>query len=85
MLKRGQSFKCVLIDDIFYLFRVSISIAESAAILHKAIRYVCEALANCETHLNQLDTQSGDGDCGLTLKRGADGLLHFHLFLTSVF
>ena len=41
--------------------------------LHKALSNICEALGKCEAQLNQLDTQSGDGDCGTTLKRGTDG------------
>jgi len=43
-------------------------------ILHKVISYLCEAVGNCENQLNILDTQSGDGDCGTTLKRGLDAL-----------
>ena len=41
----------------------------------QAISFACEALISCERQLNQLDTGSGDGDCGSTLKRGAGCLL----------
>jgi dihydroxyacetone kinase len=35
---------------------------------------VTEALIDAEVKLNELDNLSGDGDCGSTLKRGADGM-----------
>ena len=39
------------------------------------IRSVCEKLISSESHLNELDTACGDGDCGSTLKRGASLIL----------
>ncbi len=51
--------------------------------LHKALRNICEALGKCEAQLNQLDTQSGDGDCGTTLKRGTDGK-RLHSFVLTI-
>ena len=42
-------------------------------VLYEVISYALEALGNCERQLNTLDTQSGDGDCGMTLKRGTEG------------
>lgn len=41
--------------------------------LYKAVAYAAEAVGNCEKQLNTLDRRSGDGDCGTTMKRGADG------------
>ncbi len=40
-----------------------------------AILRACQALKSGEAVLNRFDTGSGDGDCGTTLSRGADGLL----------
>ena len=42
--------------------------------LQKAVTFLSEALGNCEKHLNEFDTQAGDGDCGSTFKRGTDGV-----------
>merc|ERR1712012_1399414 len=39
-------------------------------VLYKCVSYACEAVTNCENMLNIMDTSSGDGDCGATLKRG---------------
>ncbi len=41
----------------------------------RAIEFACEALKSCESQLNNLDSTSGDGDCGSTFKRGAEHLL----------
>ena len=42
----------------------------------KSVDFACEALISCEAMLNTMDSGSGDGDCGSTLRRGA-GELHF--------
>jgi triose/dihydroxyacetone kinase / FAD-AMP lyase (cyclizing) len=34
-----------------------------------------EAIIQAEPEITRLDTIAGDGDCGLTLKAGAEGLL----------
>ena len=41
--------------------------------IKKAVSNACRVIIRSEKTLNQLDTQSGDGDCGTTMKRGADG------------
>ena len=46
---------------------------ERAAMVHKVLCSICDALGSSEQLLNKLDTQSGDGDCGTTLKRGTNG------------
>ena len=38
-----------------------------------AISSACQAIIRSEVELNELDTQCGDGDCGATLKGGAEG------------
>ena len=47
----------------------------ASAQVYSAIKQVCERLMGSEQHLNELDTQSGDGDCGSTVARGAKGEL----------
>ncbi|KAJ4489890.1 Dak1 domain-containing protein [Lentinula aciculospora] len=41
----------------------------------KAITRACDALIHAEPELTRMDTVAGDGDCGLTLKAGAQGVL----------
>jgi dihydroxyacetone kinase len=38
-----------------------------------AIRRACEAVSKAEPELTEMDRIAGDGDCGLTLKSGANG------------
>eukprot|EP00095_Tigriopus_kingsejongensis_P005830 snap_masked-scaffold425_size175135-processed-gene-0.8 protein:Tk05830 transcript:snap_masked-scaffold425_size175135-processed-gene-0.8-mRNA-1 annotation:"hypothetical protein BRAFLDRAFT_115040" len=40
----------------------------------KGIEFACEAVKSFESVLNTMDTGAGDGDCGSTLKRGAERL-----------
>ncbi|XP_035824805.1 triokinase/FMN cyclase isoform X2 [Aplysia californica] len=49
--------------------------AAASALVYKSIKHVCERLVSSEAHLNDLDTQSGDGDCGSTVARGARAIL----------
>ncbi|KAH9509125.1 hypothetical protein Btru_049123 [Bulinus truncatus] len=49
--------------------------SESTASAYKALRNACEQLIAMEKTLNELDTQSGDGDCGSTLALGAKAIL----------
>ncbi|KAH9509117.1 hypothetical protein Btru_049098 [Bulinus truncatus] len=49
--------------------------SESTASAYKALRNACEQLVAMEKTLNELDTQSGDGDCGSTLALGAKAIL----------
>jgi dihydroxyacetone kinase len=44
-------------------------------LLEKMLRGACEALISAEPDLTKWDTVMGDGDCGLTLKTGANALL----------
>ena len=41
--------------------------------MRKCLSSICIALVSAEDELNQLDRGSGDGDCGSTLKAGAEG------------
>lgn len=43
-------------------------------IMVSCVKAVCEALIRHEEELNALDRGSGDGDCGSTLRAGAEGL-----------
>ncbi|KAF8623069.1 hypothetical protein AX15_006521 [Amanita polypyramis BW_CC] len=40
-----------------------------------SIRKVCDALSMAEPEITRMDTIAGDGDCGLTLKAGAEAVL----------
>ena len=46
---------------------------------------VAEALEAAEERLNQLDSTAGDGDCGTTLKAGAQGNYSGNLLVTRFF
>ncbi|BFZ07456.1 hypothetical protein BsWGS_10495 [Bradybaena similaris] len=48
---------------------------ESASLVFKAVQSACQRLVSMEKELNDLDTQSGDGDCGSTLTLGANTVL----------
>ncbi len=41
--------------------------------MKRCVCLVCEALLSHEDELNSLDRASGDGDCGSTLRAGAEG------------
>ena len=47
--------------------------AETSRNLVFVVSAVCEALIAAEDTLNDLDKSGGDGDCGTTMKRGAEG------------
>ena len=59
-------------NQIFYY------IIDTGKMIHGALVGCAEALINCEVQLNELDRESGDGDCGTTLKRGAQGMIKHH-------
>jgi dihydroxyacetone kinase len=40
----------------------------------RAVKRACNALDKAEPEITEMDKVSGDGDCGLTLKRGAKGM-----------
>ncbi|XP_033119917.1 triokinase/FMN cyclase-like [Anneissia japonica] len=46
-----------------------------APIVLRALENVCKKLITSESLLNELDRHGGDGDCGTTLKTGAQGIL----------
>ncbi|KAJ4470702.1 dihydroxyacetone kinase [Lentinula edodes] len=48
---------------------------EGARQVVDVIRRACNALIHVEPELTRMDTVAGDGDCGLTLKAGAEGVL----------
>ncbi|XP_048736660.2 triokinase/FMN cyclase-like [Ostrea edulis] len=48
---------------------------ETADMLYDMIKLSMERLIASEDELNKLDKESGDGDCGTTLARGAKGIL----------
>lgn len=41
--------------------------------IYNVLQTVCERLISAEELLNGLDSESGDGDCGSTMARGAHG------------
>ena len=47
--------------------------AEGVATFKKAITLAADALKSNESHLNELDSGAGDGDCGSTIVRGITG------------
>ncbi|EJD07701.1 dihydroxyacetone kinase [Fomitiporia mediterranea MF3/22] len=51
-----------------------ISAADSQGFVN-AISKACKALIAAEPEITQMDNIAGDGDCGLTLKAGAEGVL----------
>ncbi|KAG6900324.1 hypothetical protein C0993_012521 [Termitomyces sp. T159_Od127] len=40
-----------------------------------SVKHACEALISAEPEITRMDTIAGDGDCGLTLKAGAEAVL----------
>jgi dihydroxyacetone kinase len=54
--------------------KVGVSLNEQEQHVTKlCLRNACMAIIEKEAHLNELDRGCGDGDCGSTLKRLADG------------
>ncbi|XP_023931486.1 triokinase/FMN cyclase-like isoform X2 [Lingula anatina] len=51
--------------------------ADTGKLLYSILKAICETLISQESSLNQLDSQTGDGDCGSTLKAGAEGILKY--------
>ncbi|KIJ20848.1 hypothetical protein PAXINDRAFT_174258 [Paxillus involutus ATCC 200175] len=49
--------------------------APDVASFNAAIRRACDALVAAEGEITEMDKIAGDGDCGLTLKAGASGVL----------
>jgi hypothetical protein len=49
-----------------------------------AMKSGLEALMRAEPEITQLDTIAGDGDCGLTLKAGAEGLFVIHSLVSLI-
>ncbi|XP_071787139.1 triokinase/FMN cyclase-like isoform X1 [Asterias amurensis] len=47
----------------------------SSTRLLKVVVSICESLIASEDRLNELDRSGGDGDCGSTMKRGAEAIL----------
>ncbi len=45
----------------------------SGVVMKRCVCVMCEALLSHEEELNALDRASGDGDCGSTLRAGAEG------------
>jgi len=45
-------------------------------VLKACTEQICKSLVDNEALLNELDRGSGDGDCGSTLKSGAQGESH---------
>ncbi|CAD7699261.1 unnamed protein product [Ostreobium quekettii] len=43
-------------------------------LMETAITAVCDALIDSEADLNAWDSQAGDGDCGLTMRKGAEAI-----------
>ncbi|KIK91520.1 hypothetical protein PAXRUDRAFT_34908 [Paxillus rubicundulus Ve08.2h10] len=49
--------------------------APDVASFNTAIRRACDAIVAAEGEITEMDKIAGDGDCGLTLKAGASGVL----------
>ncbi|VDC04169.1 unnamed protein product [Peniophora sp. CBMAI 1063] len=49
--------------------------AQDPTAFDAAVKRACEAIRAAEPELTRYDTVAGDGDCGLTLKTGAEGVL----------
>ena len=49
----------------------------TAADLQAALTRAAKRLIDLKDHLNELDAAMGDGDCGLSAEKGANGLLEF--------
>ncbi|KZV94602.1 dihydroxyacetone kinase [Exidia glandulosa HHB12029] len=49
--------------------------ASDPAAFDKAVRAACDALVAAEGEITELDSIAGDGDCGITLRNGAQGVL----------
>ncbi|KAK7862877.1 hypothetical protein R5R35_011590 [Gryllus longicercus] len=47
---------------------------KSAHIILQILNFTCDALISCEKQLNLYDQDSGDGDCGTVIRRGAEGI-----------
>jgi len=44
------------------------------------IKAACSALIQAEPEITKYDTIVGDGDCGITLKYGATGLVNLFIY-----
>ena len=58
------------------VFKSLIVLTEQSLLLHRAVSSACVALTAHADELNALDRHGGDGDCGSTLKRGAEGKIN---------
>lgn len=47
--------------------------AENPKVFDQAIRSACQGIISAEPEITRMDQIGGDGDCGLTLKAGANG------------
>ena len=60
------------------------SLSDGAEVMRQVIAAACLALISQMDELNELDSDSGDGDCGSTLADGARGktlfVLNCHLY-----
>lgn len=54
---------------------ISLNVREQR-LIKTCLENACAAIVEQETYLNELDRGCGDGDCGSTLKRFADGILN---------
>jgi len=50
-------------------------VAQDAETLVQAVKRACDALIEAEKEITRLDVACGDGDCGITLRNGAQGVL----------
>lgn len=58
--------------------------AEDAEGFTHAVERACKALDRAEPEITRMDTISGDGDCGLTLRTGARGMRSHEYHLNSL-
>lgn len=74
------SYTSVMLLDLVLVMYVNLTITYNCGkfsiagiLVFKAITHAADEIIKAETQLNELDNAAGDGDCGTTLKRGAEG------------
>ena len=59
------------VDVVVFVGSAKLRAADPAA-FDAAVARACRALADAEPEITRMDNIAGDGDCGLTLKSGAE-------------
>lgn len=56
------------------LYRADLRIAPNPELFRAALKAACVSVIAAESEITRYDVIAGDGDCGLTLKAGAEGI-----------